>query len=289
MNSITLSIRRHINYIARYPLTALLTLTSCGVILFTSYQNKTVTHALGYILCAWLCCLLTDIVIYAFPKPVAKLPIKKSARTELFTIIICTVLGVAFLCIRFFTDWQHLAAPVKLVCIPLILFTFPIVLAIIYLFRYKYKPRELGININYWFVPILLHLVWGGVTMWVAPEKSHWTEMWKEYGILGALFTGLISAALPEEFLRMLLQSRIGRAFNAPAFGLFAATAIWGAMHIPVGYNQDHMPVTLFGAIESVAYLMPIGMFWGYLTYRTRSLIPSVLMHGFNLWGLQNF
>jgi membrane protease YdiL (CAAX protease family) len=35
--------------------------------------------------------------------------------------------------------------------------------------------------------------------------------------------------------------------------------------------------------------MMPIGFLWGYLTHRTKSLLPAVLVHGLNFWGLQNF
>jgi hypothetical protein len=35
--------------------------------------------------------------------------------------------------------------------------------------------------------------------------------------------------------------------------------------------------------------IIPIGLMCGYLTHRTKSIIPSVLVHGSNFWGLQNF
>jgi len=31
-----------------------------------------------------------------------------------------------------------------------------------------------------------------------------------------------------------------------------------------------------------------MGLLWGYMTHRTKSLLPAVLVHGFNLWGLHN-
>jgi membrane protease YdiL (CAAX protease family) len=136
---------------------------------------------------------------------------------------------------------------------------------------------------------LLLHLVWGAITLWVAPEKSHWKEAYTEYGMWSSLFIGIITAALPEEFLRLLFQTRIGKACNSIPFGMFIASVIWGAMHIPVNYGHSHEPVTLYNSVSGISYLMPIGMFWGYLTQRTKSLLPAVFMHGFNLWGLQNF
>jgi hypothetical protein len=150
MKSITSAFARHIGYVKRYPLTVLLLTLCCCIILYTSYVDKNLKHALGYILGAWFCCLLTDIVINVMPKEIKDYPIKKPVKKELLTIIVCTILGAAFLVIRFFTDWQQLSGYLKLSALPLLLFTFPIILAIIYLFRYKYEPKELGLNLNYW-------------------------------------------------------------------------------------------------------------------------------------------
>ena len=35
--------------------------------------------------------------------------------------------------------------------------------------------------------------------------------------------------------------------------------------------------------------IVPLGLMWGYITYRTKSLLPATLVHGLNVWGLQNF
>ena len=35
--------------------------------------------------------------------------------------------------------------------------------------------------------------------------------------------------------------------------------------------------------------IIPIGLLWGFLSWRTRSWLPALVAHGFNLWGLQNF
>ncbi len=289
MNTIKATFIRHVRYIVTYPITCLLIFISCGIIIYNSMQEKTVVHALAYIGGVWLCAFITDIVVIARPKTAVGFPIKKPVKKELWTIIICTVLGASFLVIRFFTDWEHLSNIARLLTLPLLIFTFQAAQAFIFLFVFKYKFKELGVNLNYWYLPIILHIVWGVITLLVAPEVSHWQEAYKDYGIIGSLFIGIISAALPEEFMRLLFQTRIGKATKSIAFGLFMATAIWGAMHIAIGYHQSHQPVTLWSAALTISYLVPIGLFWGYLTQRTKSLFPAVMMHGFNLWGLQNF
>jgi membrane protease YdiL (CAAX protease family) len=46
--------------------------------------------------------------------------------------------------------------------------------------------------------------------------------------------------------------------------------------------------MTFWQAMISPWDIIPIGLLWGYITWRTKSLFPSVVVHGFNLWGLQN-
>lgn len=290
MHVITAAFNRHICYIRRYPVTVLLLVLSCGLLAYFSLINHWGKHMLIYILCSWFCCFITDVVVIASPMPEAVgFPIKKSLKKELLTICICTLLGIVFLLFRGFGDWEHIRGIYKLLLIPLILFVFPIVLAIVYLFVFKYKPKELGVNLRYWYLPLILHLVWGTVTLLFVPEVSHWKEMFVEYGIFGSLFMGIVQAALPEEFFRLLMQTRVSKATDSPAFGVFVAAFIWSAMHIPVNYSQSHQAITFYNIAVSSVYLVPLGMFWGYLTMRTKSIIPAIGMHAFNLWGLQNF
>ena len=37
-----------------------------------------------------------------------------------------------------------------------------------------------------------------------------------------------------------------------------------------------------------MADIVPLGLLWGYLTHRTGSFLPSVVLHATNIWGLQN-
>lgn len=290
MKVVLATFKRHVGYVKRYPFTTLILLLSCGLLFYSATINHWRRHMIAYIVCSWLCCFIADVVVLANPKPAAVgFPIKQLVRKELLTITICTLLGIVFLLFRGFGDWQHMPGYEKLLLLPLILFVFPVVLACIYLFAFKYKARELGVNLRYWYLPLILHLVWGTVTLLVTPEVSHWKEAYVEYGILGSLFTGIISAAIPEEFFRMLVQTRVGKAVNSPAFGVYIAAFVWGAMHIPKAFGENHTPVTLYNILEAASYLVPLGMFWGYLTMRTKSMFSAVGMHAFNLWGLQNF
>ena len=271
-----------------YPLAFLLTILIFVIVIWNGYSVHQLAHALGYIFAVWFGAFVTDVVVGIHPKAAIGFPIKRPVKWELITILVCTTLGLLFLIVRFEGNWNNMKGIVKLSLMPLMLFVFPVVLAIIYLFRYKYKPRELGINLRYWYLPIFIHIVVGCITLWVAPDKSHWKETLKEYGVLDMIFTGLVNAALGEEFLRMLLQTRLGAAFKNIGLGFVMASMIWALMHVP-NFGQSHAKEGWVPAFQGAVNIMPIGFLWGYVTYRTQSLIPSIFIHGFNLWGLQNF
>jgi membrane protease YdiL (CAAX protease family) len=195
--------------------------------------------------------------------------------------------GAIFLIVRFSRHWATIHGIARLSLFALIPFVFPIVLALIFLFAYCYKPSELGVNARYWYLPFFINLLVGGITLTVAPQLSHWKSFFREVGFFNGLYTGLITAGLSEEFTRMLLQTRLGHAFHNKGLGLVAGTFIWASMHIPVDWSQNPKASFMQVVIGS-SHLMPIGILWGYMTHRSKSLLPAVLTHGLNLWGLQN-
>ena len=287
MTIISSTFRKHIGFLRSYPAAFAVVLFCFGVVLYHEYNMHRLLYGCGYVFAVWFGAFVTDAVTTLFPKKDKEFPIKKPVWRELATIIICTLLGTMFLIVRFHGGWETMNPWLKLAFFPLIIFAFPIVIALIFLFRYKYKPTELGGNARYWYLAIFIHIIVGSITLLTAPDRSHWTEAYKEMGIAGLLFTGLISSALPEEFLRMLLQTRLGRAFKDMGLGLVVTSFIWCAMHLPVESQGEKEFNWSLHAIR-IFTLMPIGFLWGYIIHRTRSLLPSVLIHGFNLWGLQN-
>jgi membrane protease YdiL (CAAX protease family) len=281
--------RQHLQIFRAYSAAIFVVLLTIIDVLYVGLVEHKLAHSIGYVFAVWLGAFATDLVIAIHPKPAIGFPIKHAVMKEVSVILGCTFLGMVFLSIRFIgNQWETMLPVYRLICSSLLLFTFPILLALIYLIYYRYRPKELGINLHYWYLPLLIHLIFGGITLAVVPRNSHWHSFIGQYGILGALFTGLITAALPEEFTRMLLQTRLGSAFCNKGLGFVIATFIWACMHIPINLHQD--PRTSFVSVLSGSLaVMPIGFLWGYLTHRTKSLLPAVFVHGPNFWGLQNF
>jgi len=88
-----------------------------------------------------------------------------------------------------------------------------------------------------------------------------------------------------EEFMRMTLQTRIAAMTRNAAFGWFVATLPWALLHVPMWMAGGD---SLEGALGGALRIVPIGLFWGFLTWRTGSLVPALIAHSLNIWGLQN-
>jgi membrane protease YdiL (CAAX protease family) len=99
------------------------------------------------------------------------------------------------------------------------------------------------------------------------------------------ILQGVIGAGLVEEFSRFVMQSSFERVFKRFGFNILFATTIWAFMHFPVTYFRGtNISETLIYCIQ----IIPIGFIWGYLTHRSRSIVPATIVHGLNLWGFQN-
>ena len=288
MQALAKGARQHLHIIRNYPAAIAIALASALCVLYCGHLTHKTAHAILYLVAVWLCALATDVVVNLHPSPAIGFPIHYSSAQESAVILTCTALGQVFLYVRFSALWNAIQGPSKDALITLLVFTYPIVLALIYLFFYRYKPSELGINLRFWYLPLLIHLLWGGIAITTAMNTVIWHSYIQQNGIVGTLFTGVICAALAEEFTRMLLQTRLGALFRNKGMGFVTATLLWACIHIPMSHPQTKegtIPLLFF---IKLATIIPHGLLWGYMTHRTKSLLPAVLVHGLNLWGLQN-
>ncbi|MBL8803493.1 MAG: CPBP family intramembrane metalloprotease [Planctomycetes bacterium] len=105
---------------------------------------------------------------------------------------------------------------------------------------------------------------------------------WTELALLVALPSLQVFA---EEVLRLTLQTRIAALTKNAALGWLLATLPWALLHIPKWIdNGDPLEGALGGALR----IVPIGLMWGFLTWRTGSIVPALLAHQLNVFGLQN-
>jgi membrane protease YdiL (CAAX protease family) len=98
-----------------------------------------------------------------------------------------------------------------------------------------------------------------------------------------------IEAGLTEEFLfRVLLQTRLAAWLKSETAAIVGMSLVFGLAHAPGyvlrgGHLMEGMagaPDPLTAAAYSIAVVSPIGMMFGVLWARTRSLLLVVLLHG---------
>jgi membrane protease YdiL (CAAX protease family) len=159
---------------------------------------------------------------------------------------------------------------------------------LVYLLLKKYKILELGLRTRPLVYLLTGLIIWGltGLFAFVFNRSGIlWESAYEEIGAIGLIMQGIIGAALVEEFSRFVIQSRFEKIYKTLGVNILFATIIWAFMHFPVSYyNSKNASGTIIYCIQ----IIPIGFVWGYLTKRTKSILPSVFVHGLNLWGFQN-
>lgn len=168
----------------------------------------------------------------------------------------------------------------------LVVFNIPI--ALVDLFALRYRFGDLGFRVavrGLWAVPLILLSFFGlsylsGASFTIGGVIREEGSLWR------AALVVIFIAALPEEFFRMTWQTRLGAVTGNNAAAWFLTAFLWAFMHAPIFRNGEP---TWTPALLNCLNLVPLGLLWGYVLHRTGSLIPSMILHIFNLSGLQNF
>jgi len=258
-------------------------------VLWNYISNGNTLHGIGYFIFFYASIL----TIYFFTK---RIPPKneievKEPKKELLLIMLFSLLGVVFITINFYLklNSEQIGFLMRLpILLGMLFFTVPVGIAI-YLLMKKYKISQLGIRFKPVEYLLLGLLIWGltGLFAFIFNKSGMlWVEGYKELGgVSGIILQGVIGAGLVEEFSRFVIQSRFERVFRISGFNILFATTIWAFMHFPVNYFKGEQVSDI---ITYCIQIIPIGFIWGYLTHRTKSIVPATLSHGINLWGFQN-
>lgn len=259
------------------------------IVLWNFISRGNALHGIGYFIFFYVAIFI--IHYYTDKIPPRNELVVKNPSFESKIAILFAVLGIIFISLNFMMKSNELPSTL-IVKIPIILgvlfFTFPVGI-IIYLLLKKYKLTQLGIIINPIKLIFLGLIIWGLTGIFsISFHQSGmlWTKAFKEFGgIVGILIQGVIGAALVEEFFRFVIQSRLEKLMNKVGLNILFASIIWSFMHFPVEYSKGN---EISSIISYCLQIIPLGFVWGYLTHRTKSILPSVIAHGFNLWGFQN-
>ncbi|MCC7501478.1 MAG: CPBP family intramembrane metalloprotease [Flavobacteriales bacterium] len=285
MMNVPFVLRMQWDTVRRHPFIAGLVVITAVAVMAYGVQHDRTLKAASYVVAMGLGAFVVD--LFAQWRAAGPWLLVREPKREVLIVLGCTALGYLTLFARFvLLDWDSMQGLQRLTFIPLFGFVFPFFVALIMLWL-KYKPRELGFSIaaSVWMALPILILTAGSAWL-VAPQDFTIGPILAEEGWSGLLVLGFLSAGLPEEFSRMLLQTRLGAWLKSPAVGWFIATVLWAFMHAPkwIGEGTD-----LYEGVMSSVRIIPLGLLWGYMTHRSNSILPAVFVHGLNVWGLQNF
>jgi membrane protease YdiL (CAAX protease family) len=254
------------------------------VLLAASIVRGNAKQFLAYLTAVVLSVVVIDIMCLrrqTIPEPI---PVRDSGFESL-VLIACWVTALVWLGGRFVFNYRPAAVGLRLAWFTIGLGAVFAIIPALFLLGRRYWPADLGLRFRGVTVALPVLAIFATVTFVFSPQSITWSRALAESGSPAGLVQVAVSACLPEEFFRIVWQTRIGTWLKNPATGWLIASIAWAALHGPIDYSQSHSVVEV---ALGVLNIVPLGLLWGYLTHRTGSFLPSLLLHGLNFWGLQN-
>ena len=252
-------------------------ITLIAVVLFVGEAlEERALEMFTYLAAMVLSAAIVEISIALLGKPRMDLPVRVP-RTEVAVAAVLYLLAGVTLAYRFSGLYPpHNLFSRLLFVAALLLFGSQIMLALVLLLR-GYSLRDLGMRL-WGFAPVpCIMVVCMALVALATPLRNTWTDAYRSLGgsIWGWIESGLLMAALPEEFFRMFWQTRAGKLLNNGAAGWLIASLLWAGLHWFIfSQGRTHFQ-TLFWVLD----IVPYGLLLGYLTRRTQSILPAILLH----------
>ena len=262
----------------RHKVVTALLLLLIAVLLFDAVHRGSLMITIAYLACVSISFVIIDLALELLPDRFESIAVR-NRYLELAFATIFYLIAAAWLRQHFSGSSWPFPVPNLLG----ILCLFQLALAAFLLLR-GYSVPELGIRLR-GFAPVLpIMACCMGLTALVFPLFSYWKEVYRESGsVLGIVRDGLLIAALPEEFFRMIWQSRLRAVLSNAASGWYVATLLWATMHAP--FFSHNLGRSAADTVFVVARIVPYGLLLGYLTHRSQSILPAVLLHATHfLW-----
>jgi len=257
--------------------------SNVAVLLVAAVWHGKAVQALAYLAAVAVSVLAIDAISLRQPKRRA-IPVR-NPRFESMAIIGFGLIAGGWLFCRFVLDYRPPSGALRLAWIVFGLGSVFSILPALFLLSRGYGVANLGLRLQGITTALPVLAIFAGFTFAFSRHSITWSGAMAEGGSpLGFVLTA-ISACLPEEFFRFAWQTRIGAWMKNPAAGWLIASIAWALLHGPIDYSQSH---SIVDAVLGVIDIVPLGLLWGYLTHRTGGFVPSMLLHGVNLWGLQN-
>ena len=153
------------------------------------------------------------------------------------------------------------------------------------LFRAQLKPWR------FWLVLTVMSALFLGLMCFISPSLKHIADLHAAPQVLAVMaplsFAWIaIEAGLNEEFLfRAVLQTRLSALFKSPIAAICVTALLFGLAHAPGlylrgGLDDDGASHNLLAVIAyTIGVLSPMGLLFGLIYARTKSLVLVVLLH----------
>lgn len=283
---ITVMARLYLGLIRRHWVIAALLVITSATMAGQAFWFGKLPQRLAYLAAIAFSAFVLDL-LYLHHRP-SPLPVRRPGL-ELTIAAICLPIAFSWLYVHFSTVPTRSPGLVTVLFrLAGLLCVFNIPIALMDLLALRYRLGALGFCFavrGLWAVPLILlcffglgHLSGAGLTLgeFIHEEGSLWR----------ALPAAIFISPLPEEFFRMTWQTRLGAVTRNAASAWFLTAVFWAFLHAP---DFHAGAATWTPALIGCVNLVPLGLLWGYVLHRTRSLIPSLVLHSFNFSGLQNF
>ena len=255
------------------------------VLLAASIAGGYTRQTLVYLVALAISVVAIDAMSSARPISPRPIPVR-DPRLESLVLIVCGLTALVWLAGRFGFNYRPEAGAIRFAWIVIGLGSVFAIIPALFLLGRGYGPSDLGLRFRDLAVALPVLAIFAAMAFAFSRHSITWSGALAESGSPLGLVGTAISACVPEEFIRFTWQTRIGTWIRSPAAGWLIASVAWAALHGPIDYSQSH---SVSKAVVGVIHIVPLGLLWGYLTHRTRSFVPAMLLHGLNFWGLQNF
>jgi membrane protease YdiL (CAAX protease family) len=270
----------------RHPVVTTVVGAVVAVVLVGAVLQADFGRAVVYLAVLALSVLLTDFVLDRRGVRAAPALQIRGVRIELAVLSVSFLGGLGWLTARFVSNYRPAPGLLRIAWLGLLIAGVFNALPALVLLARRYRPTDLGLGWRGLGTTPLIIIVFASAATVFFPGATTWNAIVAESG--GSPWTVVetaLLAAVPEEFFRFAWQTRLGSALRQPATGWLAASLLWALLHGPKDWDETHsVRLTLIG----MADIVPLGLVWGYLTHRTGSFLPAVVLHATNVWGLQN-
>jgi len=254
-------------------------------ILLRAYDAGDLGRAVAYLAVVVVSVILVDLVVWRSRNPGKPVAVR-NAGLELGVLAVSFAAGAAWLYARFVARYQPAPGLFRLVWLALLVGCVFNALPALFLLARRYRVSELGVRASGLAAFPLVLAIFAASSLVLFPGAVTWKGIVAETGgSWSAILGTALLAAVPEEFFRFAWQTRVGAWLKRPAAGWLVASIAWALLHGPKDWDESHsVGDTVMGMVD----IVPLGLLWGYLTRRSQSMLPSVLLHLTNVWGLQN-